>query len=134
MGYIMANPQVIREFIKVRQPYSVDAVSQAVARVVYANRATFDAGASAIIAERERMMAALQGMPGVEPYPSDSNWILVKLDRADEAWQHLYDNGVLVRDFSKAPALEDTLRITIGTAEQNDRLLRLLGDFAASSA
>ena len=131
MGYILAHPDVICEFIKVRQPYSVDAVSQAIARVVYANRAKFELGIKSIIAERARVMAALEAMSGVSPHPSDSNYILFALERADEAWEYLYAKGILVRDFSKSAGLEGSLRVTIGTKEQNDAFLSVLGEFVA---
>ncbi|WP_172137024.1 histidinol-phosphate transaminase [Adlercreutzia sp. ZJ473] len=130
VGYILGNPGVIREFVKVRQPYSVDVVSQAIARVVFANRAKFEPGIEAIISERARMMEALHKVPGVTPYPSDSNWIFFKIADAAEAWEYLYAHGVLVRDFSSAPYLENGLRVTIGTPEQNDLFLRNLRDFA----
>ncbi len=130
LGYILANPEVIREFIKVRQPYSVDAVSQAIARVVFANRAKFEPGINAIIEERGRVMEALRCIPGVIAFPSESNWILFRIDDAAAAWQHLFDHGVLVRDFSSSAMLENTLRVTIGTREQNDAFLAALRDFA----
>ena len=130
MGYILSNPAVVNEFIKVRQPYSVDAVSQAIARVVYENRAQFEPGVVSIIAERERVMEALRTMPGVSVHPSDSNWILFKVDRADEVWARLYEQGVLVRDFSRTPMLEGSLRVTIGTREENDAFLSALRSIA----
>lgn len=129
MGYILGNAEVIREFIKVRQPYSVDAVSQAVARVVYANRAKFVPGIEGIIAERGRVMEALKKVPGVTAYPSDSNYILFKMDGAGKAWGHLRSKGVLVRDFSSSAGLEGALRVTIGTPEQNDAFLAALLEF-----
>lgn len=130
IGYILAHPDVIQEYIKVRQPYSVDAVSQAIGRVVFEHRAAFEPGIRSIIEERERLMQALKTIPGVHPYPSDSNWILFRMDDAAAAWQHLYDRGILIRDFSHAPLLEGTLRVTIGTSDQNDAFLSALRDFA----
>ncbi len=132
MGYILGNPEVIQDFIKVRQPYSVDVVSQVIARVVYANRAKFEHNIKAIISERERVYEALRIMPGISPYPTDSNWILFKADRASEAWGYLYDRGVLVRDFSTTPMLEGTLRVTIGTRDENDLFLKNLRAFETS--
>lgn len=129
IGYILANPDVIREYMKVRQPYSVDAVSQAIGCVVYANRAQFEPGIRMIIEERSRVMEGLRTIPGVVPYPSDSNWILFAVEDAGLAWQYLYDHGVLVRDFSTAPQLEGMLRVTIGTPDQNDAFLSNLRDF-----
>lgn len=130
LGYILAHPEVIREYIKVRQPYSVDAISQVVGRVVYKNRSSFEPNIKQIISERDRIQEALKVVPGVHAYPSDSNWVLFNMENAAQAWQYLYDNGVLVRDFSSAPLLKDCLRVTVGTPEQNDSFLRLLKEFA----
>ncbi len=132
MGYILGHPEVVSEFMKVRQPYSVDAVSQTIARVVYANRAKFEHNILAIVAERERVFEALRIIPGISPYPSESNWILFKAERASEAWEYLYEHGVLIRDFSTTSMLENTLRVTIGTQEENDLFLQHLRAFATS--
>lgn len=129
LGYILAHPDVIEEYLKVRQPYSVDAVSQAIGRVVYESRAKFEPGIRSIIEERDRVTEALKVIPGVRPYPSDSNWVLFSVEDAAEAWEHLYGRGILVRDFSNAPLLEGTLRVTIGTPGQNDAFLSALRDF-----
>lgn len=131
LGYVLAHADVIREFIKVRQPYSVDAVSQAIARVVFSNREAFEPGIEAIIAERARVFEALAAIPGVTPFPSDANYILFRMDGAAEAWDYLYDRGVLIRDFSASAMLEGTLRVTIGTAGQNDAFLTALRDFVS---
>lgn len=129
IGYILAHPSVIREYMKVRQPYSVDAVSQAIAEVVFRNRNEFEPGIREIISERERIISKLKTIPGIEAFPSDSNWVLFRMDDAAQAWRYLYDNGILVRDFSDAKLLKDTLRVTVGTPEQNDAFLGSLRDF-----
>ncbi|MCI8424270.1 MAG: histidinol-phosphate transaminase [Adlercreutzia sp.] len=134
LGYILASPWVIDQFAKVRQPYSVDAVSQVVGEAVFQNRARFEPGIREIIEERGRVQEALRAIPGVRPYPSDANWILFRMEGADAAWEYLYERGVLVRDFSHAPGLEGCLRATIGTPEQNDRLLAGLRAFVAARA
>lgn len=128
MGYLLGSPEVINEFIKVRQPYSVDALSQAVARVVFENRAKFEPGIKAIIAERARLFEGLRQLPGVEAYPSDSNYVLFRVPNAGEVWQQLLDQGILIRDFSRTPGLENCLRATVGTPEQNEALLAALRD------
>lgn len=120
LGYLLAHPDVIKEFIKVRQPYSVDAVSQAIAKVVYRNRAVFEQEVDEIIAERDKLIEQLRGLDGVEVFDSDSNYVLVRIEGADVMWQKLYDKGILVRDFSHAPHLENCLRISIGTPEENE--------------
>lgn len=129
MGYLLGGERVLREFKKVRQPYSVDAVSQAIARVVYANRAEFEPGIDQIIDERARIIATLGGMDGVTVYPSDANYVLFRLGEAacaGDVWQRLLDAGVLVRDFSRSPGLENCLRASVGLPDENTRFLEEL--------
>lgn len=128
MGYVLANPSVIREFIKVRQPYSVDAVSQAVACAVYRNRALFVPGINQIISERGTLIERLRTLPDVEVFDSDSNYILFRVEGADEVWQQLYDRGVLIRDFSHSARLENCLRVTVGSPEENLAFFAILSD------
>lgn len=132
MGYILGNAEVIREFLKVRQPYSVDAVSQAIAREVFSERQKFERGIMAIISERNRLLEELAKVPGVTVHPSDSNYILFKLEGADKVWEALYARGILVRDFSHAPMLENCLRVSVGTEEENNEFLAALREIVAS--
>lgn len=139
VGYLLGNADVIREFVKVRQPYSVDAVSQAIASVAYENRAKFEPGIKAVIAERARLYDQLAALPHVSVFPSDANYILFKLESAEAAsfaWRFLYDRGVLVRDFSCAAGLEGCLRVSVGAPAENDAFLEALRAAldAASSA
>lgn len=128
MGYILANPSVITEFIKVRQPYSVDAVSQAIALEVFRKRAQFEPGIETIIQQRGMMLERLAAIDGVTVYPSDSNYILFKLDAADagQVWRQLYDQGILVRDFSRAPLTLNCLRVSVESPEENELFLNAL--------
>lgn len=132
MGYILGNAEVIREFLKVRQPYSVDAVSQAIAREVFSERQKFEHGIMAIISERNRLLEELAKVPGVTVYPSDSNYILFKLEGADKVWEALYARGILVRDFSHAPMLENCLRVSVGAEEENNEFLAALREIVTS--
>ena len=128
MGYLLADAEVIREFIKVRQPYSVDALSQAIAQVVYRRRATFEPGIRAIIEERTRLIDGIKRIPDAVPFPSDANYVLFRVKDAPRIWDSLYSHGVLVRDFSRAPHLENCLRVTVGTPEENNAFLSALRD------
>ena len=62
----------------------------------------------------------------MDPYPSDSNYILVKVAQAGQVWQQLFDQGILIRDFSKARYLEGSLRVSVGTPQENDQFLAAL--------
>ena len=77
--------------------------------------------------ERQHLQAALRRTPGVRcAYPSQGNFLLVRLVDAEAAFQRLLVAGVVVRDQRGAPQLHDALRITLGTPEQNARVLGVL--------
>ena len=79
-----------------------------------------------------RLLEELGKVPGITVYPSDSNYILFKLEGADKVWEALYERGILVRDFSHAPMLENCLRVSVGTEEENDEFLAALREIVAS--
>ncbi|MCD9033049.1 histidinol-phosphate transaminase [Luteimonas sp. Y-2-2-4F] len=86
-------------------------------------------------AERERLAAGLRALPGVRrAYRSDGNFVLVRFEDADAAFAALLDAGIVVRDQRAAPQLGDALRISVGTPEQNDRVLAALAAAAARTA
>lgn len=128
MGYILANPGVIKEFQKVRQPYSVDAVSQAIALAVFTHRERFEPGINTIIEQRGIVYDQLCAMDGVTPYPSDSNYILFKVETMDagQVWQRLYERSVLVRDFSRGPLTRNCLRVSIESPAENAAFIKAL--------
>jgi len=77
--------------------------------------------------QRERMAAQLSGVRGVKRvYPSEGNFLLVRMDDAAAAFERLRCAGIVVRDQRSTPGLADALRITIGTPEQNGRVLQAL--------
>lgn len=85
--------------------------------------------------ERARLFAALEKSPGVvRAYPSQGNYLLARFVDADAAFQALLDAGVVVRDQRAAPQLGDALRISIGTPEQNDRVIAALNHSKAAAA
>jgi histidinol-phosphate aminotransferase len=82
--------------------------------------------------QRERMAAALASLPGVRAVlPSQANFLAVRLDDPATVYQRLLDAGIVVRDVRRYPRLGDALRITIGTAEENNRVLAVLQDIYA---
>lgn len=119
LGYLLADEEVIQEFIKVRQPYSVDALSQLIGCEVCRNRKLLVSGIHDIINQRAVVLERLRQMPGVTAFDSQANYILLKVDNAHEVWEKLYEHGVLVRDFSQSAYLQNCLRVSIGTEEEN---------------
>ncbi len=133
VGYLLGHEDVVRELTKVRQPYSVDSFSQMVASVVFRERQVFEAGVQEIVRNRDTLMHGLREMTGVIPFPSEANFILFRVDHAPAVWRDLLHNhSILVRDFSRTPGLEDCLRVTVGTAEQNERFLKAMDEILTS--
>lgn len=135
LGYVLAAPDIIDVFGAVRQIYSVNVLTQAAALAAVRDRALFLPVIDRVRAERERMFSALAEIAGgaLTVWPSQANFLLVRMPGASEVRQRLRDEfSILVRDFSHAPGLQDCLRITIGTPEENDAVLAALRALLAS--
>ena len=127
LGFCVAPPAIVAEFEKVVLPYHLSAATQTAGVAALAFRDEMDDRVHALVAERHRMAEALRRLPGLTVYPSGANFILVRAEGdGHELWQQLVDRGVLVRDFSRWPRTDDCLRITIGTADENDRCVAAL--------
>ena len=127
LGYLMASEPVIGALCKLRQPYSVNSFSALAGELVLDAAAEIAADVANAVAERGRLAVGLAALPGVTVLASDANFILFRLAQAQAVWQRLYDEwGILLRDFSTAPYLAGCLRASVGTAEENQQLLRAL--------
>lgn len=127
LGYFIGAPSVITEFKKVRQPYSVDAISQIIGEELVSARALFDEGIEQAKKGRAELIAQLEDIPNVTVYASDANFIMFKTQFAMRVWQELNERfSVLVRDVSGDPRLPDCLRVTVGTPEENARFIEAL--------
>ncbi len=129
VGYVLGHADVVRELMKVRQPYSVNAFSQWVAGKVFRERVVFQGNIREIMRERDRLVHNLSVMDGVTVYPSEANFVLFRVEHGAALWRDLLHNhSVLIRDFSRAPGLEDCLRVTVGSSEENGRFLDAMND------
>jgi histidinol-phosphate aminotransferase len=127
LGFAAGRPEWIAELDKVRPPYNVSVLTQAVAERVLGHTDVLEAQAWAIREERGRVHAALARLPGVAVYPSAANFLLVRVPDAPRAFAGLHARGVLVRNFHGShPLLEHCLRVTVGTPDENDTLLAAL--------
>ena len=127
---LLAGPAAwLAEFDKVRMPYNINVLTQASAERALRHQDVFDAQTAAIRQQREELLRALQGLPGVTVFPTRANFILVRLvaGRAQPVFQTLKEGGVLVKLLHGShPLLTDCLRVTVGTPEENGRLLAAL--------
>lgn len=116
-GFIIAGKEIIREVNKVRLPFNVNSLSQTVALRALRNSERLRHSVSAVVREREKLFSRLQGLEGVQPFPSDANFILFRVKRAGRVYELLLERGVLVRNLSRT--VRDCLRVTIGLPEEN---------------
>jgi histidinol-phosphate aminotransferase len=131
LGFGMANPSLLEGLIKVKDSYNVDAVACAVGAAAIADRNHTTANAQKIKASRSQMTDALQQL-GFNVLPSQANFLLAQFPsgNAESLYKSLKERGILVRYFNQ-PRLTDKLRITVGTPEQNEALIKALGEILA---
>lgn len=127
IGALVAPRDAVAELDKVRLPYNVNAVSQALACALLARPERLDARIARVAACRRELEAGLRSIPGLTVFDSDANFVLVRTPGdAKEVWTRLLERGVLVRNLSRPGPLERCLRVTAGTPEENETCLRAL--------
>lgn len=130
LGLCYASINIIDVFNKVKPPYNVNEASQQLGLEALQDTATVNAWTKQVVEERKNIEAQLQQLPFVEKiYPSDANFILVKVKDANHLYDYLSSNEVIVRNRTKDVNCSNCLRITIGTPEENKTLLNLLSNY-----
>jgi len=128
VGYLLADPLLVREINKARLPYNLNFVSQAAALAALAEPAGLRRTVETLVAAREQLFRDLTRVPGVKPYPSQANFILFELEQAEPkaVFESVYKRGVLVRDVTGYPRLGRCLRVSVGSEEENASFLTAL--------
>jgi len=129
IGSVIAAPELIAMLKRCQAPYPLarPAVQAALSALAPGPLERARASAAQARTQRERLRDGLRDVPGVRRvYPSQGNFLLLRLEDAQAAFDRLLAAGVVVRDMRAAPGLEDALRISVGTPEQNDRVLAVL--------
>ena len=126
LGMAFASKEIINLMNKVKAPYNVNELTQRAALDLLKNKAAKkDAAVKEILAEREKMASILRGYAFVEKvYPSDANFLLVKIPQPNAMYQWLLTHGIVVRNRNNVVLCEDCLRLTVGTPEENAILMK----------
>jgi histidinol-phosphate aminotransferase len=131
LGYVCGRPEWIDAFNKTRSPFNINVLTEAVALKLLQNKEVLDAQAARVLEERERLRPELARLPGLTVYPSAANFLLVRVaggaGAGTRVFERLREQGVLVKDFSGGhPLMDNCLRLTIGTPEEDRILLAAL--------
>jgi len=127
LGTAYAHPDVINILNRIKPPYNVNSYTQQKALDALKDYSKVQNMIQIIISERERVAQQLQDISMVEKvFPSQSNFLLVRVQEADQVYQDLLQKWVIVRNRSKVELCENCLRFTIGTPDENDLLLESL--------
>ena len=127
LGFLVGRPNWLNELDKLRLPYNVNVLTQQVAEQVLAHVDILEQQAATIRDQRTRLMRALTNIAGVEAFPSAANFILLRVADADTVFAGLKQRGILIKNLSRAhPQLQNCLRVTVGTPNENEQFLASL--------
>ena len=130
VGYMIAQAEVTRMINKTFMPYHMNILSLAAADIVYQMRDEFIPRLQMTIAERKRVFEELKKFPQLEVFPSETNFILIRLARAEELKNYLESLDIGIRYFSpNSFGLRNCLRISIGTRLENDEVFAAIKNF-----
>lgn len=124
LGMAFGHPELIRILNRIKPPYNINAYTQEYALSLLKNADRVKAQVAEIKQERQRMATALADMPAIEEvFPSEANFLLVRVKGARKLYEQLLTQGIVLRDRSRVILCDNCLRITIGQAQENDQLL-----------
>ena len=130
LGMAITSPEVLGYLNKVKYPYNVNVLTQSQALKMLSNQHDIEQWIAVTLAERRRMSVALSALSVCKRvYPSDANFILVKVTDAPYIYDELARRGIIVRNRTKVTLCNDCLRITVGTVAENNQLLAAMKDF-----
>ena len=127
LGICYASEEIIQVLNKIKPPYNVNELTQLRALERLSDPEKIKSEIASIIAQREQLLKVLVGIKFVEKiYPTEANFILIKVDDANKRYNELLEKGIVIRNRTTQPLCENTLRLTIGTEEENKKLIEKL--------
>lgn len=127
IGYMVGPRALVDEIDKLRPPYNVSVLNAECALFALEHAHVFADQAAQIREQREMLLEVLARLPGVKPFPSEANMVLVRVPDAQRSFDALKAQGILVKNVSKMhPLLTHCLRLTVGTPSENAQLIRAL--------
>jgi len=127
LGICYASKEIIAVLNKIKPPYNINSLTQEAAIKAFENKDSVQAQIESILNERSNLINAFKSVPFIKKiYPSEANFILIKVDDANKRYEELIKNGIVVRNRSSQLHCENCLRITVGTPSENTQLITLI--------
>ena len=131
LGICYASEEIISILNKIKPPYNVNELTQQKAAERLRDEEEVEAEIEKILEQREFLKEELQKVNFVEEiFPSDANFLLVRVDNANRRYSQLLEKGLVVRNRSNQPLCENTIRFTVGTRDENSRLIKALNEIS----
>jgi len=130
LGMAFASTEIIGILNKIKYPYNINILTQKQALTALKNAGQTKAWVETLLAERTVLVQELEKLPLVEHiYPTDANFVLVKVPDANAVYHYLVDKSIIVRNRNTVSLCMGCVRITVGTPEENKTLLEELKKF-----
>ena len=127
LGICYASEEIIQILNNIKPPYNINELTQQKALERLQDRVGVAQEIESILSERNLLAEALKGISFVEKiYESDANFILIKVDDATKRYNELIAKGIVIRNRTTQPLCENTLRLTVGTRKENEKLIKVL--------
>lgn len=129
LGLLIGSQDTVTELDKLRLPYNINILTQVSANFLLKEKDEINKNAAIIIEQRQILSDALKQIEGLLAYPSQANFILFKAPKAQELFDYLKANGILIKNLSGAPKLTNCLRVTVGDNNQNKQFISIVKEF-----
>jgi len=127
LGYLLGDAEVVADLNKVRMPYNINSLTQVSADFFLQHADVFNKQARDICFERNRITASLMSLDNVEVFPSQANFILIRVQDANHVFEALKERGILIKNMhGQGGLLSQCLRITVGSKDENNAVLAAL--------
>lgn len=131
IGTAYAAPEIIQYLTKVKTPYNVSSLTQQLAIEALQNKSGVENWIRQLVEQRDKLVNVFEAFPFIKKiYPSDANFLLVRVANASKLYEYLLSQKIVVRNQSSQPLLENCLRITVGTPAENESLLKSLKNYS----
>ena len=129
LGLLIGSEEIVGELNKIRLPYNINSLTQATCKFLLNKKDYLQSHAELIVNERKELIESLKKYKNITVFPSQANFVLIKTLDSQELFNFLLDKRILIKNLSKMKGLDNFLRITIGSPNENATILSAFDNF-----